>query len=408
MPQVGQDVPSAIIVEWLMAEGDSVEAGDVILVVESDKATFEVEAEVSGVLTKILYEAGTRVDVFQPIAYISSLEEADETTERDIAIERDGHLSSGNQPFPRPSETDKSSPTVMSRISPAAKRLAREERIDLSQLKGTGPGGRIVAADVSNAIVQRDAEAKSSETRRGNLEETTPDRTEIFTSKRKTIAGRMSLSSQSIPHFFLSIDVNMSECMIWRKDFNARNASTISITDLIVKAVSLALQQFPVFNAFVETDRMVLKGCINIGVATQSTGGLMVPVIPDANRKTLAEIANINRTNADLARRGQMSLDHEATFTVTSLGMYGVRSFQPIINPPQCAILAVGAVELRVVPIDRGMGIHDTMTLTLGADHRAVDGAEAAEFLNALKHYLEAPELLANSNDGLSNESTHF
>lgn len=412
MPQVGQDIPTATIVEWLKSEGDSIEKGEVIVIVESDKATFEVEAEADGTLTNILFEEGSEVEVFKPIAYIDGPGRS--LPEPDTTASNGEHNKPSDETYLATAARTQTEPvaTLTSlgrpRSSPAARRLAREQGIDLMMIRGTGISGRILFADVQDAVEARER------TRQTPSHPVAPSDPEVptipakslakkedtivpLTSMRKTIAARMTQSVQTIPHFYAYMDVDMTEAMAWRRIFNAAGGVKVTITDLVVKACAMALQEMPDFNAFIEPERIIRKQRINVGVATAIEGGLMVPVIPDADVKTLQEIAIVSRNNTEAARRGQMDLDHPATFTVTSLGMYGIRGFLPIINPPQCAILAVGAVEERVVPISGGIGVRSIMTLTLGADHRAVDGKGAADFLQHVRFSLtNLPDVVQN------------
>ncbi|MFB3903682.1 MAG: dihydrolipoamide acetyltransferase family protein [Acidobacteriota bacterium] len=381
MPQVGQDIPEAVISRWLKKENERVEKGDVVLVVESDKASFEVEAECSGVLAKVLYQEGERVNVFEPVAYIGEAEELP-------ALQHE--LSECKEPAPRSVST---SPNLRSvppsgddirqrrPASPSARRLARGQGVALSDIQGTGPGGRIIKRDVLSATVPADPAVAHQEL----ADEEIP-----FSRMRKVIADRLTLSKRTIPHFHLLMDVDVTDSLAWREDVNATQGSRITITDLVVHAVAQALQAFPRLNAHVEKGRLLVRRRINVGVAVSLEDGLLVPVIADANRLNLREIAELSRRNAEAARRGSVDPRQAGTFTVSSLGMYGVNRFLPIINPPECAILGVGCAQARVMPISGGIGVRQVMTLDLACDHRAVDGAYAAGFLKRIKALLEA------------------
>ncbi|RPI22761.1 MAG: HAD family hydrolase, partial [Acidobacteria bacterium] len=299
--------------------------------------------------------------------------------------------------------------------SPSARRLAQERGIDLSQIQGSGPDNRIIKRDVlaaassaSEAPTEPQAEpplrasadarasglsleAPAGPQGRRSLEESKALEDEVITfgRARKVIADRLSLSKRTIPHFHLFIDVDMTDALSWRSRTNAEAGIRITITDLVVHAAAQTLRDFPRLNAHVEDERLILRKRINLGVAVAAEDGLLVPVIPDAGSLSLHEIAKLSRKNAGAARCGVVDSRLMGTFTVSSLGMHGVNRFLPIINPPECAILGVGAAEPRVMPVPGGIGVRQMMTLDLACDHRAVDGAYAAGFLTQLKAFLE-------------------
>lgn len=383
MPQVGQDIPTAKVVQWLKRENDAVEKGEVIVIVESEKAAFEVEAEQSGVLLKILHHEDEEVEVFQPLAYIGApgetWNEALETAPA-AATDRQASASESAAAPASPREETRTEGRSRLRASPAARRLAEEKGVDLDVVKPTGPGGRITTRDVLAAAAPERApqEGVPSE-----------DRVVPFGKVRQEIARRLTRSKQTIPHFYLYADVDMTDTCQWRQAFNREKGCRVTITDLIVKAAAVALGEFERMNAHVQEDRIILRRGIHVGVAVSLDDGLLVPVVPDADGKDVVEIAQITKKNADAARRGRLEAGVAGTFTISSLGMHSMRMFLPVINPPECAILAVGAVEPRAVPVAGGVGVRDMMTLTLASDHRAVDGAYAAQFLNRIKACLE-------------------
>ena len=378
VPQVGQDISTAVILEWKKKQGEKVAKGEVIAEVESDKAAFEVEAEADGVLAEILHREGEEVEVFRPIAYIRLAGESDQTPRQAAAAEA-APAASPRAPLDRGTAPIRETHRILA--SPAARRLARKQDIDLTNIRGTGPGGRIILADIEEAI----AACKAAETA-----STASDQDTIvpFTRMRQRIADRLTSSNLTIPHFHLTLEVDMTEVMAWRNTVR-RRGETITVNDIIVKATAMALAAFPQMNAHVKEDRIILKKHVHLGVVTSVGDGLMVPVIPDADKKGLKTISAITRQNTEAARHGQMNLDYPGTFTVSSLGMFGIRQFTPIINLPQCAILAVGTVEKRVVPFMKEISVRDMMTLTLASDHRAVDGVVASQFLNKIKSDLE-------------------
>ncbi len=375
MPQVGQDIPTGTIVQWLKQENDPVREGEELLVVESEKASFEVEAEQSGILLKIIRREGEEVEILQPVGYIGQPGEKFDQRPADTAAEPQAAVPAAEQarqeqPAPATEATALPEKTL---ASPAVRRLAREKGVELAGIAGTGPGGRILKEDVL---------AKGPD-------EDTEDTIVPFGKIRKGIARRLTLSKQTIPHYYVFVDVDMMDALEWRRCYNAAHGTRITITDLIIKAAAVALRSFPQLNAHVDGQQIVLKKNINIGVAVSVDDGLLVPVIAEADQKSLTEISELSKRNAESARRGVMSAGPLGTFTISSLGMYSVKQFVPIINPPECTILAVASVEPRVVPVPGGIGTRDMMTLTLACDHRAVDGADAAGLLGEIKNNLE-------------------
>ena len=383
MPQVGHNIPSARIIQWLKTEGQPVEKGETVLVVESDKASFEVEAEESGVLLRVLHQEGEEVEILKPLAYIGK---PGETIEVEEAAAKE------QPPAEPPKATAAPTPEIMQKpgrifASPSARRLAEEMGIDLAQVEGTGPGGRIIKSDVLAA--SRSVSGGKTPTPEVS-EISSDDKVVPFSKMRKRIAQSLSLSKKTIPHSYLFVDVDMSEALAWRKAAGEKQGIKITITDMVIKACAVALREFEKMNAYVEPDRIVIKKAINVGVAIALDEGILVGVIPNADSKSIGEISQVSRKNAEAARRGTISASAPATFTVSSLGPYGVRAFLPIINPPECGILAVGTMEKRVVPLENQMGVRDVMTLALASDHRAVDGTYAAQFLKRIKNYLES------------------
>jgi pyruvate dehydrogenase E2 component (dihydrolipoamide acetyltransferase) len=382
MPQVGQDIPSAKVVQWLKQENDPVEKGEVVVVVESEKAAFEIEAEQSGVLLKILHQEDEDVEVFQPLAYIGQPgETVDEATlAAPPAVAAEPEKTMQRPEAPTAQESPVADPPSRPKASPAARRLAKEKGVDLGRVTPTGPEGRILKQDVL-------AVAASGPT--SPTVAAAGDRVVPFGKMRKEMARRLTRSKQTIPHFYLYTDVNMTEASQWRRALNREKGCNVTVTDLIVRATALALRAFERMNAHVEEDRVIIKGGVHIGLAVSVDDGLLVPVIPDCEAKSVEEIARLSKKNAEAARQGRLEAGAIGTFTVSSLGMYAMRMFLPVINPPECAILAVGAIEPRAVPVGGEIAVRDMMTLTLACDHRAVDGAYAAQFLNRIKANLE-------------------
>ena len=414
MPQVGQDIETAVISEWLVKENDRVEKGDIIVEVESDKAVFDVEAECSGVILKILYENGKEVRVFDPIAYIG--EPGDSIQETLVSTVSNAHPSEQQSPIAE-RQPEEQQHMVPSRIfaSPSARRVAREYDVDFTTITGSGPGGRIIKRDVLMAKASTDELTPSITVAHEPVRETKPTLSPVlqhialsdtiieFSRMRRSIADRLTRSKQTIPHFFLVIDVDMTDALSWRMGYN-RNAEThITVGDMILKPAALTLAEYPRLNAHVGEDRMILRHDINIGIAVSTEEGLLVPVIEQADRKDLREIIHLSHEKIEKARQGILKDDAAGTFTISNLGMHHIQYVLPIINPPECAILGVGQIEKRVVPIatpafkeqkpgtpiEDGIRIRDMMTLSMACDHRAVDGVYASQFLEALKKRLE-------------------
>jgi pyruvate dehydrogenase E2 component (dihydrolipoamide acetyltransferase) len=379
MPQVGQDIKTARIVEWLKKENDEVKAGEVIATVESDKAAFDVEAYAAGVLLKILYQEGQEVEVLTPIAYIGQAGEQVEASQPPTdapAVQDSVEVS----PDATPRE-ERGGVT----ISPSARRLAREKGIDAETLRGTGPGGRITKQDVLAAASARE----------GGPEVAEPgDTVIVFSPMRARIAERLTRSKQTIPHFYITMDADMSQALDWRRRFNEAGRTKVTLTDMIVKAAGLALAEYSQMNAHVEADRIILKEAVNIGVAVSVEEGLIVPVVAGADKKSIAQISQASRENAEAARTGRLKPQPVGGLTVTNLGMYGVDMFVPVINPPEAAILAVGVVTKRPAVVDDKIVAREMMTMTLACDHRAVDGTYAARFLESVKKHIENPASL--------------
>ena len=331
-------------------------------------------------LLKILCDEGEEVEILTPLAYIGEPGEAmpeEQPGESPIAVQK--AETAFVTPAAKATEATPSAGRLF--VAPAARRIAHEHGLDLCSVVGTGPHGRIVKRDVLAAL---------SDAAPPQMQEALTEDTVIpFSKMRQRVADRLTLSSQTIPHFYLSVDVDMSDAQKWRETFNLDHSVHLSITDLIIKVTATAFSNFPHMNAHVDARSMVLKGHISIGVAVAVDDGLLVPVIADADKRGLLEISELSKKNAEAARQGVIAASGVGTFTISSLGMYGIDSFLPIINPPECAILGVGTIRRRAVSVDDEVGMREVMSLTLGCDHRAVDGTYAAQFLNKIKERLE-------------------
>lgn len=387
MPQVGQDIKTATIVDWLKKENDEVAKGEVIATVESDKAAFDVEAYTSGVLLKILHGEGEEVEVLTPIAYIGKPgEEVEDSGQIRAPSASPRVCGTPSVAARREKSCEDARPTEeRATASPAARRVARERGVNLDAVMGTGPGGRIIKQDVLAAISQDNTRQEAPQ----------PGDTVIpFSAMRARIAARLTRSKRTIPHFYISVDVDMSEAVRRRRQLNEANRTKVTITDMIVKAVAAALPEFPKMNSHVEADRMIVKAAVNVGIAVSVEEGLIVPVVADADKKNLAQISAVTRENAASARAGRMKPQALGSFTVTNLGTHGIDTFVPVINPPEAAILAVGTVRRRPAVVGDEILPRDVMTMTLACDHRAIDGTYAAQFLGKVRQHLENPASL--------------
>ena len=371
MPKYGLQQDNGTVVEWRVKEGDHVNKGDILLDLETDKALFEYESPESGYVRKLVAQNGEEVPVLSVIAIIT--DEADETIEDLTPTSADSPTEEPRQ-IADTAEREPALEAPAQRIkrSPAARRRARELNIDLAAIAGTGPGGRIVLADVELA-----ASAAPSTT---------------LSRMRQAIGRTMAYSKSTIPHFYVATEIDMTDAEIWRKNLAETDAIKLSVTDLFVKAAADALTQYPALNASLDGDTAVIvHDTVDIGLAVGTDDGLVVPVIPNADRAFLTDLADERGQRVEEARQGKMRGDASATFTISNLGMYGVTTFTAIVNPPEAAILAVGAAIARVVPIGDPMtiAVRQIAEVTLSADHRLVDGVVAAQFLQALKQNLE-------------------
>jgi pyruvate dehydrogenase E2 component (dihydrolipoamide acetyltransferase) len=374
MPVIGHDIPKGQIVRWHKQENESVEKGEVVLEVESEKATFEVEAERSGVILKILHEEGEEVDVLQPVGYIGSPEERYEESLQTA------HTASAAPAMDAAPSVDAVQPSEKIFASPLARRVAREYGVDLKEVSGTGPHGRIIKKNVLQAV-GRTAQPHTDQSIEGERI--------VFSGHRQAIADRLTKSKQHIPHFYLYTDIDMESALCWRWYYNQKYEVHVTINDMVIHAVAGVLKEFSNLNAHVTADSITALEHINIGVAVAVEQGLIVPVIQDADKKPINELSGTVRSLTTAAREGKSLPAAAAGFTVSTLGSYGVNLFFPVINPPESGILGVGAVEQRVVAENGMIGVKSMMSVGLSCDHRAVDGVYAARFLQRLKQQLE-------------------
>ena len=420
MPRLSDTREQGILSQWVKHEGDPVRKGDVLAVIETDKAAMEMEAYDEGVLTRILVQEGASVPIGTPIAVIG---QAADAAPAPPAPAPDQPGRAVVPPPPPPAPPAVAPPAGRLPASPLARRLARERGIDLSAVSGSGPGGRVVRADIENAARERDgaqpvlrpeaAPAGPARPAPGGppvapvtaLPPPVPavaapapvaDADEIpLTTVRRLTAQRLAASAREAPHFYLTVVAAADDLLAFRAQANQRGGADVKITltDLLIRACATALSAHPEVNVSWDETRILRHRHVSVGIAVAIDDGLIVPVIRDAGRKTLSEIARESRDLITRARARKLTPDELSggTFTVSNLGMYGIRQFTAVINPPQAAILAVGeAVRQPVVHGDQ-IAIATTMTLTLSIDHRALDGATAARFLTRLRELIEQP-----------------
>jgi pyruvate dehydrogenase E2 component (dihydrolipoamide acetyltransferase) len=395
LPRLGQGMESGTIVRWLKQEGDSVEKGEALYELDTEKVTQEVEADASGVVLRILAGEGEEVDVGKPVAVIGDegeqVEEAPKAEERAPEPKQEKQEEQ-REPEPAP-PTERVEPQEAAtsdgrvKASPLARRIARERGIDIAQLRGTGPEGRIVAEDVERAAATPAAPAVApAEVERVEL-----------TRIRRTIARRLT-EAWTIPVFQLTVSADTTRVgELVRKHREANEDVRLTVTDVLTKVCAQALMRHLPVNAQYTDDAILRFPTANVGIAVAAPSGLIVPVVRSAERLTLSQIAAARADVVERARGGKLRQEdlEDGTFTISNLGMpqYGIEQFVAVLNPPQAAILAVGATEERVVARDGELEILPMVTLTATFDHRAVDGADGAEFLATVKAFLEEPGL---------------
>jgi pyruvate dehydrogenase E2 component (dihydrolipoamide acetyltransferase) len=390
MPRLSDTMEEGTILRWLKTDGDLVARGEELAEIETDKATMTYESDQEGVL-RILAGEGATLAVGEVIATIAGPDTAEAPAPQ--ARAEPSHDQAPAQPSPERPASAPQAPAAEHgervRASPVARRVARERGIDLHAVTGSGPGGRVVRADVEGA---GGVERAGVTTAKGETTDVELTRTQ------QTIARRMAESKATIPDFSIEIDVDMEACVALREELKRieERAEAPTYNDMVVKACALALREHPRANGSYKDARLQLHSRVNIGVAVAAHGALVVPTIFDAEEKSLGEISRETRRLAERVRDGSITPPElgGGTFTVSNLGMYGVRAFAPIVNPPQAAILAVGALQPRAVVRDDAVVSRRTMTLTLVCDHRILYGADAAELLGRVRELLEAPTSL--------------
>lgn len=421
MPKLSDTMEEGKILRWLKKEGEQVETGQALAEVETDKATVEMEAYTNGVLLKILALEGATVAVGEMIAVVGDPDEdisklLEEAKPAAPAEEEEVAPSAARETAPpQPEPSKPAAPAAAAareerapeagrralRASPLALRMAAEAGIDLSDVQGTGPQGRIIKRDIEAAVAkarqQAEAPARAAEPRPAAVRVEGPETEEIeLSSMRRTIAKRLVQSKGPVPHFYLTVDVAMDRAWEAYRALREAEHSSISINDIVIKATAAALRRHPEMNASFGGDHVKRYNRVHIGMAVAIDDGLITPVIRDADLKTLEEISAESKRLSERARAKKLQPNEYtgATFTISNLGMMGIEEFSAIINPPEAAILAVGAVRQAPVVNNGELGVGYRMKMTLSVDHRVADGAMGARFLQTLKRLLENPLLI--------------
>ncbi|WP_374763895.1 pyruvate dehydrogenase complex dihydrolipoamide acetyltransferase [Yunchengibacter salinarum] len=435
MPALSPTMEKGTLARWLVKEGDTVENGDILAEIETDKATMEVESIDEGTVASILVEAGTDdVPVGELICLLAE-EGEDPADVRAQGAGKGGADNAADAGTPAKSEEGDTAPKADTatapapdakapaapedakgnrvKASPLARRMAAQDGIDLASLTGSGPKGRIIKRDIE-AARKGEAKAAPAETKAPEASKPAaaaapagdvpvypphddiPYREEKLSNMRKTIAKRLTESKQTVPHFYLTIECELDTLLAQRKDLNAKLEGTgakLSVNDFLIRASALALKKVPAANVQFAGDKMYWYERQDISVAVAIDGGLITPVVRDAGSKGLKEISESMKDLAGRAKEGKLMPEDYAggTFSISNLGMFGIKEFGAVINPPQGAILAVGAGEQRAVIKDGAVAQATVMSCTLSCDHRAVDGAVGAQFLQAFKQYVEDP-----------------
>jgi pyruvate dehydrogenase E2 component (dihydrolipoamide acetyltransferase) len=448
MPKMGDAMSEGKVVRWYKKAGDPVTKGEPLLEIETDKVNLDIEAEEDGVVGEIEVEEGTTVDVGTTLATIRAEGDAPAEPKKKESKEKEPKEKEPKEKKPaakkqKPSDEEKEEPESAEypevpkpkpkpkpepgaeaeeadeqpqedeppspekervrregetiRSSPLARRMAKELGVDIGSISGSGPAGRVIAADVEKASKGEAKKARPepkpvsrppAAAQRGGETRKLP-----LTAMRRTIASRLVESLGPIPHFFLTIDVDVTDLLALREQVNAIGEAKTSVNDFVVRAAALSLLDHPNVNSSFTAEAIIQHGEIHIGIAVATPEGLITPVVRHADGKSVREINDEVRTLAERARNRRLMPDdyQGSTFTISNLGMYGIEEFTAIINPPNVAILAVGAAQPRAVVSGREIVVRDRMKITMSCDHRVVDGAAGAEFLKTLRQYLEQP-----------------
>ncbi|NPV85911.1 MAG: 2-oxo acid dehydrogenase subunit E2 [Anaerolineae bacterium] len=405
MPKLGFDMAEGTLVRWVKSVGESVQKGDVLAEIETDKATVEVESSFGGVMAQHLVEEGAIVPVGAAIAVITAEGEA-YTPVAPTPSESAPPATPDEAAIPSQTTLPSPEPAATVPASPLAKRMARENQLDIRTIKGSGPGGRVVRRDIEQYLVARSTAPATVRKELAGISAppppmatsiSQPPADQIITPDklRRAISRRMQQAKQQIPHFYITHEYDVEALMNLRKEINRTlpDEQKVSVNDFIVKATALSLRQFPALNASLSNDQIIRHGHIHIGIAVSLENGLITVVCRDADQKPLRLISQEVKEMAARAREGKVRPEEieGSTFSISNLGMYDVEHFIAIVNPPEAAILAVGSARQQPVVVNGELKVGTRLKATLSADHRLTDGAEAAKFLQTLAYYIENP-----------------
>jgi pyruvate dehydrogenase E2 component (dihydrolipoamide acetyltransferase) len=413
MPKLGFDMAEGLLVRWVKQVGEKINKGDVLAEIETDKATVEVESSASGVVLQLIVDQGTMVPVNAPIAVVGQVGEKVDVKTVDGGPKTEAKASalqsvptavpvSSNISLAELPSTVNGHPSTV-KASPLAKKIARDQKVDLSHIQGTGPGGRIVRKDIEAALSSGQLTVASGQSKKSSVPSlptahyslTTDDKVVPTTKLRQAIGRRLVESKTTIPHFYVTHEFKMDALLEMRKQVNAYLGENekVSVNDFILKGVALSLRQFPNLNATIKGNEVTQFGQVNVGVAVTVPGGLMTVVVKDTDQKSLRQISGEVKVMAARARDGKVKPEDVdgSTFSTSNLGMYDVEDFIAIINPPEAAILAISSA--REVPVVENGQVKPgwRMKATISVDHRVSDGAEAAQFMQTLAGFLENP-----------------
>lgn len=420
MPKMGDGMEEGTLLEWLKKEGDAVKAGEIIGNIQTDKATLELEAPGSGVLSGILIKEGETVPVGQAIAAL--LKDGEKlpggwggaSVGKEVAESKEGKESKEGEEGQTPSASEESTAPVKSestaapvsngaskaksddriKASPLAKKVAKELGVDISAVSGSGPGGRVVEKDVKAAATVKTADKVATVSA-----PSAEDQTIQLNRLRQITAKRTTESKQQVPHFYVTVEVDVEKILALRETFEAEESGKVSINDFVVKACALALRDMPQVNSAFQGTTLLQHGGVHVGIAVALEDGLTVPVVLNADQLSLRAISAKVKDLARRAKDNKLSLDElgGSTFSISNMGMLDVDNFLAIINQPNSAILAIASVRKKVVATDEDeIEIRSRMNITCSFDHRVADGAVGAKFINVVKDYLENPTRLLN------------
>ena len=431
LPEVAAGATHAVISSWQVAVGDQVVVGQQLAEIETDKAVVELLAETAGTILELIGKPGDEMEVGSTIAMVGEAGESAAAPEPVTPV-AEAPAPSAAAPFASPVVSPVASPVASpvsepvatpaepvqasgrQRVSPIARKLAKDAGVDVSQITGTGPSGRVVRRDVEASVANGTAAAQpaapvaaspvaapqaaapvstSASKELASQEYSSTYSTVPHTSMRKAIARRLTESKSTVPHFYLNADCKVDELLALRKKINESSQVKISVNDMVVRAVAAAFEDVPDANVVWGPDAMIKYESVDISIAVSTDGGLLTPVIRGVEKRSLSNIARTITDLAERSRAGKLRQEelNGGSFAVTNLGMYGTSSFSAILNPPQSGILAVGAAGPKAVVVDGEISIATIMSVTLSADHRAVDGALAAQWLAAFKARIENP-----------------